>query len=189
MVRPWLVNQLYTPPKPTMDTTPNWRDCKLLGSYIDTKKDIENRKKLTLQGMRKFENVFKSNKISRRTKIKTFNIYISCIFLYNSELWGMTKTTENQINAFQRRLQRYTIGIQWPEKISNNNLQNIMKTEQWSLTIKRRRLTFLGHIMRLHHNTPVRKSLSECIKESPNKRGKYVAKNNKSRLSNREYYY
>ena len=82
--------------------------------------------------MRKFENVFKSNKISRRTKIKTFNIYISCIFLYNSELWGKTKTTENQINAFQRRLQRYAIGIQWPEKISNNNLQNIMKTEQWS---------------------------------------------------------
>ena len=37
---------------------------------------------------------------------------------------------------------------------------------------KRRRLTFLGHILRLHHDTPVRKLLNECIKESSNKRGR-----------------
>ena len=68
---------------------------------------------------------------------------------------------EEKIDAFHRRLQRYTIGIQWPEKITNTELEHITKLEPWSKTIKRRRLTFLGHIMRLHPDTPVKKAMTQ----------------------------
>ena len=49
---------------------------------------------------------------------------------------------------------------------------DITKAEHWSVTIKRRRLTFLGHIMRLHRNTPAKLALNECFKPCTNKQGR-----------------
>ena len=161
----WLVNY-----KPKIeDKTPNWMNCKLLGSYLGTTKDITNRKSLSLQSMKKFDDIFNSKKICRELKIKTFNTYISCIFLYNSELWSLTKNTEEQINAFQRRLLRYAIGIRWPQKITNEKLYHITKEEQWSKRIKRRRLTFLGHILRLPNDALLKKALTESFTKRVNK--------------------
>ena len=122
--------------------------------------------------MKKLERVFKSKTISNFIKIKTFNVYIACVFLYNSELWGVTATLENQIDAFQRRVLRYALGIQWPKKITNEKLMGITKAEPWSVTIKRRRLTFLGHVMRLHNNTPVKIALKESFSPYVNKTGR-----------------
>ena len=105
--------------------------------------------------MNKFEHIFKSKVVSIAIKIRTFNIYISSIFLYNSELWNMNTTTAKKIDEFHRRILRYAIGIKWPRKISTHRLYQLTKTEPWRITIKRRRLTFLGHIMRLPIETPV----------------------------------
>ena len=153
----WLVN--YKPKQE--DKTPDWHYCKILGSYLGTKKDIENRKLLTLNMMRKLSKNFESKIISIGMKIRTFNIYIASIFLYNSETWGLSKVMEEQINAFQRRILRYAVNVRWPNKISNEDLVEITKAENWSKTICRRRLKFLGHVMRLDANTPIRKVISE----------------------------
>ena len=77
----WVVN--YKPP--VKDTTPDWKNCKLLGSLLDTEKDFGRRKRLTLDAMRKYDHVFKSKRISNALKIRTFNIYIASVFLYNTE--------------------------------------------------------------------------------------------------------
>ena len=164
----WLVN--YKPIQ--VDKTPDWHNCKMLGSYLGTRKDIENRKIITLKTLRKFNNIFQSKVISRSLKIRTFNIYIACIFLYNSETWGISKSMEETIDAFQRRLLRYVINVRWPNKISNKDLMEITKAERWSKTIRRRRLNFLGHIMRLDSETPIRTAIKEAFKTNKNKVGR-----------------
>ena len=109
--------------------------------------------------MKKFEDIFTSTIISISVKIRTFNVYIASIFLYNTELWSVTPTMETQIDSFQRRILRYALGIKWPKVMSTNRLYELTKAEQWSKTIKRRRLTFLGHIMRLPRDTPIKESI------------------------------
>ena len=146
--------------------------CKLLGSYLGTEKDISNRKSLSLQCMNKFTEIFDSKCVSNEVKMRTFNIYVSSIFLYNSELWGTSETTNKSIDAFHRRLLRRALGIRWPRKVSNEKLYQISKAEPWVSIITRRRFTFLGHILRLHHDTPAKEALRECFKPSHRKRGR-----------------
>ena len=104
----WLVN--YKPP-PAKDLTPDWKTCKLLGSLLDTEKDIERRKSRMLTTMEKYEHIFKSKHIGNAMKIRTFSIYIASVFLYNTEIWGMNNTLSEKIDSFHRRILRYAIDI------------------------------------------------------------------------------
>ena len=94
------------------------------------------------------------------------------VFLYNSELWGLNKTKSNQIDSFQRNLLRKVLNIKWPKQITTEALYELTKVEKWSHKIKKRRLTFLGHIMRLDRTTPVRIAFEEAVEQGRNKRGR-----------------
>ena len=163
----WL---LFKPHK--KDTTPDWRECKLLGSKLDTKKDICRRKILTIESMKNDENVYKSKYASISSKVRTFNVFAGSVFLYNSELWTITSSTSKMIDAFHRRMLRRAIDIKWPKKISNEELYRRTKAEPWSKTIKRRRLNWLGHLMRLDDSTEARKALREALRPEKRKVGK-----------------
>ena len=158
---------LYQPP-PKKDNTPNWKNCKLLGSLLDTENDIERRKNLTMQNMKNLQTLLTSNKLSIKLKMRLFNTYLSSIMLYNSELWTMTKSLEKKLDAFQRRLLRKILKLSWPKHCSNEKLHHITKTEPWSITIQRRRLSWAGHLLRLPENTPARRATEEVLR--PNKR-------------------
>ena len=71
----WLIN--YTPP--VTDKTPDWRNCKLLGSKLDTEKDIGRRKGLTIDSLKQMDYIYKA----RHMKIRTFNAFTASVFLYN----------------------------------------------------------------------------------------------------------
>ena len=169
MALDWIVN--YVPETPP-DETPNWEDCKLLGSYLSTNKDIRNRKNQALQTLNKYTYIFNSKIVSNTVKLRTFNIYVTSVFLFNSELWGLSITDEQNIDSFHRRLLRKALGIRWPRCVSNEKLYKISKAEKWSITIQRRRFTFLGHILRLHTDVPVKQALREYFKAKKNKRGR-----------------
>ena len=113
-----------------------------------------------------------SRKISNAVNIRTFNAYVASVFLYNSELWTITKKLENTVNTFQRRRLRKILGIHWPNKITNIELYTKTKTEEWSITIQRRRLNWLGHLMRLHPETPSRLALVEYLRKVKRPKGR-----------------
>ena len=163
----WLI---YKPK--VKDKTPDWHDCKLLGSKLDTEKDINRRKGLTIDSMKKLHQTYKSKQTSIETKVRTFNTFAASIFLYNSELWTVTTKTANRIDSFQRRMLRQAINIRWSKKISSQKLYEMTKVEPWSRTIRRRRLNWLGHLMRLPPETPARISLYEALRTTKRKRGK-----------------
>ena len=151
---------------------PDWKKCKLLGSLLDTKSDIQRRKGLTLDSLKAFDFIFNSKRIGIDLKIRTFNTYSASIFLYNTELWTLTETSEDEVDSFHRRLLRKVINIRWPKVISNKDLYEKVGVEKWSVTIRRRRLNWLGHLMRLDEGTPVRKSLLESLTDIKRKVGR-----------------
>ena len=134
---------------------------------LDTQADINRRKILTIDGMKSFQDIYKSKRISILLKVRTFNAYSASVFLYNSELWTLTDTLEKQVYSFQRRMLRRVINICWPKVISNERLH-----EKWSVIIRKRRLDWLGHLMRLNKKTPVRLALYESLKPVQRKRGR-----------------
>ena len=99
-----------------------WMKCKYLGFLLNTEEDIKRRKKLTQGIFRVFGTILNSKQISEEIRLRTFKQYIENIFLYNSEIWTVTKSIETTIDSFQRRLLRKVIHAKWPRTISNEKL-------------------------------------------------------------------
>ena len=153
----WIANIQPVTPE---NTSTNWKECKLLGTKLDTTADIERGKILTLDAMKSLRHIFESHNISQDIKIRILNAYAASIFLYNSETWTLiTASHIKQIHSFHRRLMRTVLHVRWPRIITNEDLYRRTKAEPWSKTICRRRLNWLGHVMRLDEKTPARVAL------------------------------
>lgn len=161
----------YEAPDPVQIDS-SWRKCKLLGSCLDTKEDIKRRKSLTINIMKENRSIYNSKNLSITQKVRHFVMFAESTFLYHCELWTMTKTINDSIDAFHRRQLRYAIGIKYPKIVSNNKLYEITKCEKWSSTIERRRLSWLGHLMRLDPDVPARRALEEALKPTKKKKGR-----------------
>ena len=109
----------------------------------------------------KYKNILESNKISLKVRIRLFNVYIASIFLYNSELWTLTKKLNNAIDIFQRALLKKMLKIHYPFIIRNETLYSRVQLTKWSESIQIRRLSWLDHLMRLDPNTPAQIALQE----------------------------
>ena len=127
----------------------NWKKCKLLGSLLDTDKDIYRRKCLAIASINNMKYIFCNQKLNVNIKTRVFNCYVSSIFLYNSELWTLTKTKEKLIDSFHRKILRTAcMNIRWPKKLSNDKVYEITGVKPWSYTIKIRQLKWFGHLIR-----------------------------------------
>ena len=80
----------YTIKKANCDN--RWRDCKLLGSLLDTQNDIKRRKVLTINAANRLRHLFLDKDITINVKTKLFKSYIAPIFLYNSVLAVLSMT-------------------------------------------------------------------------------------------------
>ena len=149
----------------------SWKKCKYLGSLLDTEHDISRRKILATTAYNQLKQIFESKKVQIPTKVRLLKSHIESIFLYNSELWTLTKKLENTINVFQRNLLRKVLNIKWPNKISNKQLYERMKIDEWSKTIRERRLSWYGHLLRLPDNTPAKTALREAQRYVKKPRG------------------
>ena len=122
-------NNLYVNPMKTEKYTisrtsnGNWKKkCKLLGSLLDSDEDIKRRKGPAFDSFKTLENIFKSRHISEVIRLRIFKAYFESIFLYNSEIWTLTKSLEDKIDSFQRRLLQKVIRVNWPRLISNEKI-------------------------------------------------------------------
>ena len=61
-----------------------WKKCKLLGMLLDTEKDVKRRKVLTMNVVNSMKEIFFRD-INIEVKVRSFNCYVSSVFLYNCE--------------------------------------------------------------------------------------------------------
>ena len=139
----------------------SWKKCRFLGSLLENKEDINRRKQLACVTFNIYKPALCSNKISFKLRIRVFQALISSIFLYNSELWSLSKAQNNKLGVFQRIFLRQIIRNR---KISNNEIYKLCNIEPWSNEIKRRRLKWFGHLVRLPENAPAKQALAEARK-------------------------
>ena len=94
-----------------------------------------------MNAYRKKEKILKSIKISLSTPIRAFNAFATSIFLYNSELWTLTKKKEKKRDTFQRDLLGKIMNIKWPQIITIEELMIRTKQTNWSDIIRKKRLS------------------------------------------------
>ena len=172
-----LVNESKTEKyKISRNSEQDWKECKLVGSKLGTEEDIKYRKTLANKAICDLKPILQNQKTSKECKIQVFKALVESIFLYNTEIWGLTQKQENEIDVFQRQLLRRIFGFRYTEDKknwpSNQKLYEITGTKPWSTTIAKRRLSFFGHVCRLPEDSPAQKALKEALKPVKKPRGK-----------------
>eukprot|EP00794_Sanderia_malayensis_P008267 gene8266-biopygen6685 len=148
-----------------------WMKCKYLGSLLDTENDIKRRKTLAHGAFNNLKHIFESKRVTVEVKLRLFRSHVESIFLYNSELWTLTKSLENTVDVFQRNILRKILNTRWPDKIRNEDLyEKKCKVREWSKITKERRLRWYGHLLRLPASTPAKKALENVISRERVKR-------------------
>ena len=136
----------------------DWRQCRYLGSLLGNSEDIAKRKQLACAAFSKNKKSLCSKEISLEVRLRIFKALIAPIFLYNSELWTLSKKDSTKIDTFQRKFLRQIIRRR---KTKNTKLYKICNTIPWSLQIKERRLKWFGHLQRLPRGAPARIAYEE----------------------------
>ena len=133
-------------------------DFKYLGSLVaSSEKDIKCRKGQAWGAFWKMEKLWKSSIVDIRTKIRIFQASVISILLYGSETWLIPKYLMDSLDSFATSCYRIMLNIKRIDHVTNVEIYK--RTNQLPLSdkIKRRQLTWVGHILRRHIEEPVRK--------------------------------
>ena len=118
-----------------------WKNCKLIGSLLDTQNDIKRRKVLAINAAYKLKHLFLNKDVTISVKTTLFKSYITPVFLYNSELWTLTNNVQRKVDSFQRRIIRtFVLNIRLPTIVKNEEIFTKTKLEPWSIILGKRRL-------------------------------------------------
>lgn len=114
--------------------------------------DIQSRINKARYAFRSLEKVWRSNIISRRTKIRIFNSSVKSVLLYGSETWRVTDILSNKLRVFTNKCLRRICRIFYPDTISNARLHSLTGSEPVDIEIRRRKWRWIGHTLRKPDN-------------------------------------
>ena len=117
---------------------------------------LKRRKALAWTAFWKLERLWKSPPIPISTKVKLFNTTCITVLLYSCESWVISKDMENEINSFRTSYYRIMLNIKRIDKVPNATICSLAETDPLIERVRPRQLRFLGHVLRLPENEPVR---------------------------------
>ena len=123
-----------------------------LGSIVDvnggTDADVKSRINKARHAFAILKPIWKSRKITLRTKIRLFNTNVKSVLLYGSECWKITSEITRKIQVFIHKCLRIILKIKWSDKVSNAEIRRRCFQENIMVEITRRKWRFIGHILR-----------------------------------------
>ena len=135
-----------------------------LGSVINqqggTDADVKTRIGKARAAFITLKNIWRSNLITSRTKIRLFNSNVKSALLYGAETWRTTKTTIKRVQTFINSCLRRILKIHWPNTISNADLWERTNQVPAEEEIKRRRWRWIGHTLRKPSTNITRQALT-----------------------------
>ena len=144
-------------------------DCfKYLGSEISARGtaacEIESRIRKARAAFVQLRHLWKNRHISIATKSRVYQTSVRSVLLYGCETWPLNQCHENQLQVFENRCLRQILKISILDQIPNVDIWNRFKLkDNISVLIKRRRLTWLGHVCRMHADRIVKATLFHPI--------------------------
>ena len=138
----------------------DWRSTKKLGSLKGDQEDILRRKQLSTTALYNLNNIWiRKTRIRERIRLKLYKTIVKPVLIYNSQTWGLTVNDKHNLDSFHRQQLRTALHIKFPHVISNSDLYQRTNEIPLTLTILKNRWKLLGHILRLHPQTPAQQSM------------------------------
>ena len=99
--------------------------------------------------------VWRNKHLSSRTKTRVYEACVLSILLYGGECWPTYRPQETRLSAFHTRNLRFIIGKTWEDRMTNEELFLVTKSEPMSSRLKFMRLRWAGHVTRMpKHRIP-----------------------------------
>ena len=128
-------------------------DFKYLGSIKTNngscEKDIRSRIAIAKEKTLKLSNIWKDRGIRMNIKLRIARTLIWPVLIYGAEAWTLREADIRKINAAEMWVYRRILRVNWSERRTNNSILKEIGTQPELVdTIKRRKLSFFGHICR-----------------------------------------
>ena len=131
---------------------------------------IKQRIEIARSVFMKMEKILCCRSINFELRCRIWKCYIWSTLLYGVETWTLCKETERKLEAFEMWCFRRMLRISWVMKINNKEVLNRAKKERELIsTVQRRKLVYVGHMMR---EGGLQKILLEGMVEGKRERGR-----------------
>ena len=121
----------------------------LVSSSCDSTKEILSRIEQARKTFITMKNFFIRRDLDLKLRIRMLRCYVFPVLLYGCECWTLNPLLEKRIEAFEMYLYRRILRIPWIDRITNIDvLDRMHKNKELMSTIKERKLTYIGHLMR-----------------------------------------
>ena len=138
-----------------------------LGSVVDkqggTDADVKIRIGKARAAFQQLKNVWVSNNLGSKLKVRIFNAMVKPVLLYGAETWRTTAVNLTRIQSFINNCLRRILRIHWPDKISNQELWQRTKQKPIEEEILQKRWRWIGHTLR----KPAPNTTKQALKWNP----------------------
>jgi len=120
--------------------------------------DIKRRINLATGVASSLNTVLESRDISKATKVRVYCALVLSVLLYNSETWTMRVTDEDRLRVFEMAVLRRICGVSLLDRWRNDDIRARLNIDFDVVeAVRRRRLTYFGHVQRMKaERIPVR---------------------------------
>ena len=150
------------------------KSFKYLGQQITEdgkcEQEIRSRIEIARGNFIKMKDVFTSKKLKLTTRKCLLKCYVLSTLLYASETWTISGGMEDKINAFEMWLYRRMLKVSYQDHVTNEEiLQRIQERPKLLTEMKRRKMLYLGHIIR---GNEIQRDILGGMVEGTRKRGR-----------------
>ena len=132
--------------------------------------EIKRRIEIARTAYIKMRNVLTNPKLSTSARLRFIKCYVWSTLLYGVETWTISKTSQQRLEAFEMWALRRMLRISWTRHVTNEEVLRLADTKRSLFqTVKQRKLSFFGHIMR--HDS-LQRNLLEGMVEGKRGRGR-----------------
>ena len=115
--------------------------------------------------------VWRCRSLSLKTKLRVYEATVLSVVLYGCESWQMKAKDSAKLDAFHHSCLRRILRITWRDMNTNEEVKRCTNQQDLSRIIKKRRLTWLGHLHRREANY-IPKMIMEWKPDGKRKRGR-----------------
>ena len=132
------------------------RDFKYLGSMMTSKtRDIRARKGQAWVVFWKLKDIWQAKNISIQLKIRLYKATVLSILLYGSETWITNQQQKSMLDSFATSCYRIMLNVKRTDSISNAEIYKRVEQKLLSVTLAKRQLICVGHILRRDKTEPI----------------------------------
>ena len=128
-----------------------------LGSDGDDEADVRHRMEIAQSAFGTLSHLWADHRLSRATKLRLYRLSVCSSLTHCCEVWTLTRTVTRMVNGFNSRCLHVITGEEY-RVTATEPAYNLV------LAVRKRRLRYLGHVLRMPADRMVRRSLMALVK-------------------------